>query len=269
MDFTIQKYKLLLNALISRNYSFLTFNEFQQLSNKSEPKLCVLLRHDVDKLPQNSLRTAQIENSLGIKGSYYFRIIPISYDTNIIKKIADLGHEVGYHYEDVDLILKSKRNEIIKSDSIVDEEKLVNFAYESFCNNLNEIRKITKVNTICMHGSPLSKYDNKAIWGKYNYRELEIIGEPYFDICWDEFGYLTDTGRRWNAGNASIRDKVNSRFEFNFKRTDDIINNVGSLPDKMMITVHPQRWNDNVYSGLKELLSQNAKNVIKKYFLSR
>jgi hypothetical protein len=47
-----------------------------------------------------------------------------------------------------------------------------------------------------MHGSPRSKFDNKELWSKYNYRDLGIIGEPFFDIDFDDFFYLTDTGRR-------------------------------------------------------------------------
>ena len=38
------------------------------------------------------------------------------------------------------------------------------------------------IETICMHGSPLSRYDNRKIWEKYNYRDYGIIGEPYFDV---------------------------------------------------------------------------------------
>jgi hypothetical protein len=60
-----------------------------------------------------------------------------------------------------------------------------------------------------MHGSPLSKKDNKLLWTKYNFRELEIIGEPYLVINWNEFVYLTDTGRRWDG--VAIRDKVKSQ----------------------------------------------------------
>ena len=33
-----------------------------------------------------------------------------------------------------------------------------------------------------------------------------------------------------------------------------------------MITVHPQRWNDNIFNWTKELVTQSGKNVIKKYF---
>ena len=35
-----------------------------------------------------------------------------------------------------------------------------------------------------------------------------IIGEPYFDVTFDEVLYLTDTGRRWDGDAFNIRDKV-------------------------------------------------------------
>ncbi|HCY00264.1 MAG TPA: hypothetical protein DG754_09020, partial [Bacteroidales bacterium] len=78
------------------------------------------------------------------------------------------------------------------------KDKLIDAAYQQFCENLDEFRQIADVKTICMHGSPRSKYDNRDIWTKYNYKELGIIGEPYFDLNFDDFFYLTDTGRRWD-----------------------------------------------------------------------
>jgi len=44
------------------------------------------------------------------------------------------------------------------------------------------LRKIAPFKTICKRGSPLSKYDNRRLWDKYDYREEEIICEPYLDI---------------------------------------------------------------------------------------
>ena len=42
----------------------------------------------------------------------------------------------------------------------------------NFKENLEKFRKVYLVKTICMHGSPLSKYDNRLIWEKYDYRDL-------------------------------------------------------------------------------------------------
>jgi len=53
-----------------------------------------------------------------------------------------------------------------------------------------------------------------------------------------------------------------------FRSTFDIIEAAegGSLPDKVMLNVHPQRWDDRLGPWVKELVWQNIKNVVKKYF---
>ncbi len=257
MDFTLRKYKNLLAALQWHKYSFQPLLDYQ-IHDKYNST--VILRHDVDRLPGNALKMSELEAELGIKGSYYFRIVPESYNTEIMKKIAKLGHEIGYHYEDVDLASKKLKIKNQKGET----EELIDAAWESFKSNLEKMRKIYPIKTICMHGSPLSKFDNRLIWKKYDYRSLGIIAASYFDMDFNEFAYFTDTGRRWNGENVSIRDKVESKFNFNFKSTQDIINNVAQLPSKLMFTIHPERWNDVFVPWARQLAVQNVKNVVKR-----
>ena len=255
MDFRIKQYKQLLRALQLQGYSFQTFAEFIQ-----KPQLnAIVLRYDVDKLPVNSLRFARIQAEMGVKGSYYFRAVPQSWVDNIIKEIADLGHEVGYHYETMDT-----------SEGNVDK------AWDEFKHHLDKLRELVDVKTICMHGSPRSKFDNKAIWKKYDYRTLDIIGEPYYDVNFDKVFYLTDTGRRWDGWETSVRDKVSQQEKWVkqglvFHSTNDIIKAVeeNSFPDQVMFTVHPQRWHDKRIPWFKELVMQNIKNQIKKILIIR
>jgi len=260
-DFTIKKYKEFLNQLREKEYNFQTFSEYL----KSPSKKVVILRHDVDARKENSLRFARIQYELGITGSYYFRLVPQSYDERVIDEVASMGHEIGYHYETMDSAYAKVKMQ--KSTGKGQREELIDRAYEEFCINLEKFRKIVPISTICMHGSPRSKYDNKDIWKKYDYHKLRIIGEPYFDIDFNEVAYLTDTGRRWNGSNVSVRDKVESRYRFNFRSTDDIINGIDVLPDKVMFTFHPQRWTDNAFDWIKELVMQNIKNEVKKVLL--
>ena len=280
MDFTQSIYKSLLESLISRNYFFSSFKDYIE-KNHNHTTFCshrhlAIIRHDVDRLPQNSLKLAQFEYSLGIKGTYYFRIVPGSYNLEIMEQISALGHEIGYHYEDVDLIWKNAKG---KKQRNINEDELIEMAYDSFCENLELFRKNFNIKTICMHGSPRAQFDNKIIWQKYNYKNLGIIGEPYYDIDFNEFAYFTDTGRRWDGNSVSVRDKVESKFKFKFKTTQDIINNIDKLPNKIMFTIHPERWSawpvkrsDFLFHGhktfpwVKELVWQNIKNIAKKYF---
>lgn len=267
MDFTFISFNSLLLSLKTNYINCLTFKEYliiekQSVSEKKINNSTTILRHDIDRLPQNALKLAQMEYSVGIKGTYNFRVVPESYNLEIINKIAKLGHEIAYHYEDVNLVYRRLKRE--SKNGLIQKNELINLAYKSFCKNLDMFRKNFDIKTICMHGSPRAKYDNRIIWEKYNYRDLGIIGEPYYDIDFKEFAYFTDTGRRWNGHKVSIRDKVNSRYNFNFKTTQQIIDNIAELPDKVMFTIHPERWQDSLIPWTKELIYQNIKNLVKR-----
>ena len=47
-------------------------------------------------------------------------------------------------------------------------------------------------------------------------RDFGIIAEPCFDIDFNDVFYLTDTGRRWDGSDVSVRDKVAVKGQ-NFK----------------------------------------------------
>ena len=309
-DFTLDIYETVLNSFENKGYVFSTFEEYV-LNHKNK---VVILKHDVDKLPKNALRMANLEKKFGIKTSYYFRIVKESYDEGIIKQIADLGHEVGYHYENLSEISKEKR--------VTSKEELYELAIDDFRLNLEKLRKLYPVKTICMHGSPLSKWDNRDLWKKYNYRDYGIIADPYLDVDFDEVFYLTDTGRRWDGDSVSVRDKISGQLskqrdeslspgmnrmdrmipagldgkdkgdewmdpfggmnrmagwgkkgfgDLKFRSTWDIIKaaETGLLPDKIMVNVHPQRWDDRFGPWVRELVWQNFKNVIKRHFYVR
>lgn len=257
MDFTREIYRQLLVSLQTAGYSFITYNAY---CKGNRPERFVILRHDVDLLPYHSLATAQIEHELGINAVYYFRAVPESWDETVIKEIASLGHEVGYHYES---LTTCKGNTAA--------------AYEDFKKNLEALRRIVDVQTICMHGSPRSPYDSKDIWKRYSYRDLGIIGEPYFDTDFSNVFYLTDTGRCWDGYKKSVRDKIPTYQDewtakgWVFHNTTDIIHAIpkGTLPSRLMITTHPQRWNDDFGSWLREYIMQNIKNVVKMLLIKR
>jgi len=267
MDFTLHVFEKLLKSFIANDYQFQTFYSFLV----SPISKVVVLRHDIDCLPYNALQTAVIEHQMGIKGTYYFRVVPESFNECIIKQIANLGHEVGYHYENMDSVSTRFRGKGIKFKNAEEKcESIIDAAYEEFCENLERFRKIYPVKTICMHGSPRSKWDNKEIWKKYDYRKLGIIGEPYIDIDFNEVFYLTDTGRRWDGFRYSVRDRVPQQQKWIeqglvFRTTNDIIKavNENRFPSKAMITIHPQRWTDNYLEWTKELVTQRAKNIVK------
>jgi hypothetical protein len=244
-DFTLEMYALLLAAVKKAGYSSVPYEQFVEQGQKGRH---YILRHDVDDLPLNSLATAQLESELGMKGTYYFRIVRQSYQPDIIHAISELGHEIGYHYEDLALCKG-------------DYEK----AYEQFQINLELFRTHYPVRTICMHGSPLSRWDNRLLWDKYDYKKSGILAEPYFDTDFSKVFYLTDTGRMWDGAEYSVRDKVRSAFDIKIHSTPDLIQKIEKdlLPNQVMQNIHPQRWANEILPWTKELFMQKGKNVIK------
>lgn len=272
-DFTLSTYRNLLLAIRQSGYDFYTFEDW--CDGKANGRF-VILRHDVDLKAINSLSVAKIEAETGIRATYYFRSIPQSNKPDIIKAIAELGHEIGYHYEDLSLF----HGNVAK-------------AMNHFKLQLNHFRQFYTVRTICMHGSPTSKWDNRDLWKTYSYRDCGVIGEPYLDFLsiksdsHSNITYFTDTARMWDGADYNFRDKLlvnqkklssnNTKLKkpileinnFKIHSTFDLINWLKTNPsiDAMMITTHPQRWTDNSVDWMVELLKQNFKNLIKKMIL--
>jgi hypothetical protein len=251
LDFTFKKYKELCNAIKKNNYPLLCVRDY--FKNPDRDRF-IILRHDVDKIPENAFAMAQLENTLGIKSTYYFRTIKEVFDPEIIKKISELEHEIGYHYE-----------------TLSEAEGDYNVALKMFEKDLKTFRKVVEIKTICMHGSPLSKWNNSDLWKKYDYTKYGIIGEPYIAINYDGIGYFTDTGRTW-CNRGSVRDNVDDSKEYgkDVKTTDDLMELIKTQEFKRLIIVaHPQRWSLKSSKWLKELVAQNIKNVGKDLILKR
>lgn len=245
MDFIVQKYSLLLEAVKRNGFTTTTFYDFLQEEKQGKT---LILRHDVDRTPANSLKTAQIEHDMGLQACYYFRTHAGIFNEEIIAKIKALGHEIGYHYENL-------------SDSHGDFD----LAIKDFSENLEKFRKITEIKTMCMHGSPLSKFNNQELWRKYDFKDFGICGEPYFSLDFNHIGYITDAGRKWNDEKVNFRDKVNTSMHFDISHTDDIISMLdsGKLPNQLMINIHPHNWAFSSAEWYKTYLWQGFKNTIK------
>ena len=241
MDFTVEKYKELLEALKNHNH--------------------FILRHDVDLNPDFSLRIAQVEAAAGLKAIYYFRTVPESYDEEIIRQIVSLGHRAGYHYE-----------------SLTTCNGDMEAAYEDFCKNLEKLREVVPITTACAHGSPRSPWNSQEMWETTKQHDIHALGidyEPMLDTDFSKTLYLTDTGRRWDGYKVSVRDKVPQYQEqwekagLVFHSTDDIIRALRNPQHpihqkELLINTHPQRWMPFGLGWLKETALQNAKNIAKR-----
>ncbi len=247
-DFTLKKYDELCQMIISSEYVPLSVYNYLTQDNFNK---CIILRHDVDRVISRALDMAQLEHEYGIASTYYFRHTKDVFRPEIMRKIADMGHEIGFHYEVMD---KAKG----------DADK----AIEIFERELEEMRSVAEVTTVCMHGNPLASWSNRDLWEKYDLKDFGIIGEPYLSLDYNKILYLTDTGRTWADLNIRVKDVLdtsdgaNSRFKGKIASTDDVIDLVKAegVP-QMCILAHPNRWCNNTVGWTKELIYQNVKNI--------
>jgi hypothetical protein len=287
-DFTPEMYRRLLEALKEAGYRFQSFEEYCL----NPVKKVIVLRHDVDRRPGNAMRLAEIEAEMGIRGSYHFRAVSSSDVPAIISRIASLGHEIAYHYEDVTTAVK-----IAGKDKDFPAEELAEMAYESFMSNLSYFREYYPVRVISMHGSPGERTDNRLVWKYFDYHECDIICEPYFDLDYSEMLYMTDTGGRWDGDKYNIRDraiignkgeaaafiewkakpvrgsllnmtedavKLAKRHKIHSTKEIILLADSGILPEKLVINTHPQRWHDSIIHWMNESCMQIIKNQIKR-----
>lgn len=243
-DFTTQKYEQLCLGLLEGGYKPVTLYTYLS-EHPFDERICIL-RHDVDRKLKNALIMAELEYRMGIKSTYYFRY-PYTFDPNIILNIASLGHEIGYHYET-----------LAKTGG---DHKM---AIRLFDRELREFKKIVDVKTICMHGSPLSKFDNRELWKYENFSKFGIIGEAYLSI--KKVNYFSDTGRKWNSKN-NIRDFLygNSKNPININNTDELVSLTKRREiERFYILTHPERWSSNISDWANSYLKDCAFNIGKK-----
>ncbi|MCT4602663.1 MAG: hypothetical protein N4A59_07170 [Marinifilum sp.] len=245
-DFTLQSYELICKTIVELKLNVLPFHKYFE-NELTQP--FVILRHDVDKFPQMALQMALLENKYGLRATYYFRNTKSIFKPDIIKKINDLGHEIGYHYE-----------------TMAQSNGDVNEALEIFKGSLIEMRKICTVNTICMHGSSFSKWDNRDLWKKFNFEDYGVIGEPYLSVDYNTVAYISDSGGSWRDTGQRVRDKLPQMMQVD--STKDLIEKMkNDKIEKLIILTHPDRWHSNIiYWGIERFMCK-VRNTIKRIVL--
>jgi hypothetical protein len=226
-DFTLYKYRQLCDSILRLSCPILTIGQF--LDAQQPQELTIILRHDIDRSLSSALRMAELEATLGISATYYVRFTRQVFHASEIRQLYNLGHEVGYHYE----ALAKANGDLHQAEAIFSQE-------------LQQLREIVPVNTVSMHGSPLSRWHNLDLWQEHDLKDYDIKGEASLSVDYSESYYFTDTGRNWNSSRYNLRDHVASRTPVQkIASTDDLIKFIPEAKDcPVFISAHPNRWAD-------------------------
>ncbi len=98
--FTIENYEKLIYLARNKGFQFILHKD--EFNNDRKD---IIWRHDVEFSPDIALTMAEIEFQAGVKTTYFFQLhcdyynTLSSYYTNILKKIKNLGHHIGLHFD--------------------------------------------------------------------------------------------------------------------------------------------------------------------------
>ena len=191
-NFTLESYADLLKYF-QKKYKFYSFKEFDNAASDN----AIILRHDIDISLKYAFKIAELEASLGIKSTYfllfssqYYNILD-SENIEIAKKIKQLGHEVGLHY-DVSVIKKGgEQNPHLLFDAQI---KLLSTLIEN------------PITAIAMH--------NPSVLGEDLFRKENYLN-VYHKKFTEEIAYFSDSCMAWRDNFVQHLDDNNfpNRFQ--------------------------------------------------------
>lgn len=249
MEFTLARYLHVIERAQSAGYAICSVADHFRSPDRSGP--LIVLRHDVDRLPRNALDMARLEARRGVRATYYFRVTRSSWNEPIIREIADLGHEIGYHYEDWRLANGDPSR-----------------AADLFARHLARFRDVVPVETVAMHGSPFSRESNLTIWDfrspeEFGVRDCVLSGD------WSDFVFFTDTGRTFAPSGVNLRDHLGAaRLEPAVTSSDSLAEYLGKRRAALVhLSAHPERWTGRplrwAHQWLRDQAANGAKRIIR------
>lgn len=213
--FSYSEYKEIMN-IIKRSGKQMTFRE-------AFTKDCfIIMRHDVEFSVERAYNLACLENENHFYAAYFFQISNNSYNLfsqkniNMVKKIHDMGHEIGLHFH---LSGLQKEEDIVSA--IKNEMMIINTQFDF------------KIDSFSFHRP------NPTVLG-YNIKIPGLINayqDDFFSFVSDwrtsvpEIKYLSDARHRWNYNLLPDKETLNSN-------------------NKIQILTHPYSWTQDGYDNL-------------------
>lgn len=226
-----------------------------KLKVMSEGSSWVVIKHDVETAVDKAVMMARIEASFGIEATYYIQGDLIQDNLTALKEIAELGHEIAYHYD----VLDSNLGCFDKAES--------EFMYYIELLKSNGF----PIETVCPHGNPVMK---RSGWSSNkDFFRSDMISEAYPDILdivvqtkkisKKGYVYISDAGYSWKrVSNVDSNDYIVGD-DVPLGSLSDVYQEIDRHP-RVIISTHPHRWHRfRIFGHLKYILFLILKKVVK------
>jgi hypothetical protein len=234
MHARLREYEKLLTEAKERGYATLTLCDLATCVSRQAtlPPLTLVLRNDVDSDVATAREMFQVEKTLGIKATYYFRLSTL--DAALMRDMQDYGTEVGYHFEEVATVAKRRG---LRSSA--DVESHLDLIRERFRRNVQYYRTVAGSfpRTVASHGD----FANRAI----NTTNSCIIDQKIRT----EFGIVAEAYDEWLNAPVTMRlaDCDAPKWWSPMPLSDALKKN----PKCLYVLVHPRQWRANAWENAK------------------
>ncbi len=174
MKFTYKAYRDLITLLRKNNYTICGYHNYRQ-ADKS-----VIIRHDIDLQIEKAVKMAEIEHDMNVSSTYFVLVSSNFYNIfskrneDYLRRICDLGHAVGLHFDEVKYDEKSDLVQAMEQEAALLEQCLG-----------REVRSLS------MHRP--SKTTLEADYQIAGGRIVNSYGTEFFH----NHKYVTDSRRNW------------------------------------------------------------------------
>lgn len=175
-SFTYKHYEEIISRASNLGYKFSDFTT--ELDSKH-----IIIRHDIDLDLQKALRMAEIEAKLNVNSTYLIWITSPFYNAfqqsnaNIIKKLSELGHKVGLHFNAKNYNIQSIND---MKRYLINERMLLENILEN------------NIDVVSFHMPEKFLVNNNL--------EIEGIINTYHEKFFSGYKYLSDSEMRWREG---------------------------------------------------------------------
>jgi len=214
-----------------------TISELPDLSSETN---WLAIKHDVETNVERALQIAKIEAKHGIAATFFIQSYLLKGNEKLLKEIAELGHEVTYHYD----VLDANNGDF-------------ELATEEFSKTVDKFENLGfPVTSVCPHGNPMM---NRVGWNsnKDFFRNTSVATKfiGIFDLVVQgkekikrDYTYISDAGYGFKIISDIVgNDQVPSQ-DVSLSSIDELMERTASS-QAMVISTHPHRWSQSSISA--------------------
>lgn len=209
-----------------------------ELPGLSRSRGWLAIKHDVETNVERAYDIACIEARHGIRSTFFVQAELLDGNLQQLLAIAELGHEVTYHYDVLDA-----NNGDIKKATIEFSETVTKFEEAGFA-----------ITSVCPHGNPMMNRDGWSS-NKDFFRDSGVSEKfsKVFDLVVQgkekigrDYTYVSDAGYGFKIiSDITDNDKAPSK-DVPLGSVDEVLMLI-SQHDAVVISTHPHRWSSNPF----------------------